>query len=138
MLRHKFGDAGVVGRDHPALAGRHLLVRIERKHSSIPERADALPFEGSSDCFARVLEHQEVVFAGDAHQFIHLAGQSEDVHGQYGLNDSPSLLIYRRPTRRMCASLLKKFPHGLGIQIESVRVDVDKDRKGSFVEQAVG
>ncbi len=50
-----------VRRDHPALAGRDLLVRIEREHGARPVRADRRALVLGAERLARVLHEREPV-----------------------------------------------------------------------------
>src|SRR6202022_2006910 len=50
----------VAGDDDPALAGRHLLVRIEREDGRPAVRADLPPLVARSERLARVLDQCEL------------------------------------------------------------------------------
>src|SRR5437868_6583737 len=68
-----------VRRDHAALAGRHLLVRIERKDGAHAVRTDPLALVAGAERLARILNEREAVLRRDRAQRVELAGISIDV-----------------------------------------------------------
>ena len=70
-----------VRRDDPALAGRHLLVRIEREDRARPVRADRRALVLRAERLARVLDERETVLLRDRAQRVELARIAVDVDG---------------------------------------------------------
>ena len=82
-----------------------------------PERAATiLRAEG----LAGVLDQGEAVLLSDSRELVELRRVAEDVHREDAL----------RP-------LVQGGLHGLGIQVEGLRVDVCEDRRRSLVEDAI-
>ena len=109
-----------VRRDHPAFAGRDLLVRVEREHGARPVRADRRAFVRSAERFTGVLDEREPVLARDRAQLVELARIAEDVDRDDRL----------RP-RGHCG-----LDRGR-IHVQRLRVDVREHRHGTLVDEAV-
>jgi hypothetical protein len=113
---------GVLADDGPALACRHLLVRVERERGAVASRPDerGVLVDGA-DRLASILDDPQPARAGQGLEALHVRGPAEDVH--------------RQKARRV-------LPHsGLGCRRRDVqrrRVDVDEHRFGVLIEQAVG
>ena len=75
----------VVRRHDPALAGRHLLVRVEGEDGVDAVRADDPALVLGAERLARVLDQDEAVPLGELAERVELARVAEDVDG-----DDPS------------------------------------------------
>ena len=111
----------VVRRDHPALAGRHLLVRIEGEHRVDAVRADPAALVLRSERLAGVLDQHEAVLLAQLAQRVELAGIAEDVD-----RDDPL-----RP-------LGDRGLDGGRVEVHRPLVDVGEDRRRPLVDEAVG
>ncbi len=60
--------------DHPALAGRHLLVGIESEHRRRTERARTLTVMRRADRLARIFDDGEIVTGGRVDERLIAAG----------------------------------------------------------------
>ena len=109
-----------VRRDHPALARRHLLVRIEREDGRGAMRAESRAAVVGSERLARILDQRETVPRGELAQRVELARIAEDVDRDDRL----------RPLR-------DRRLHGRGIEVQRRRVDVREDRRRALVDEAV-
>ena len=106
--------------ERPALPRRDLLVRIERKDRWVAVRAEGLPTVASAECFAGILDEREFVASGDISKLIELHWVAKNVDRENGPRTRRNRAFDRR-----------------GIEIERVRIYVDKDRFCTFVEHAV-
>ena len=79
----------VVGDDHAALSGRHLLVRVEGEDSGIAERAHRAALVARADRLAGILDDGETVTARDVEDRIHVGGLTEDVDREDGPRTAP-------------------------------------------------
>ena len=70
---------GRAGRDRPALAGRHLLVGVERPHRRVPVRAQRATLVLRAQGLARILDEREAVALAQLEQRVELARIPEDV-----------------------------------------------------------
>ena len=68
-----------VGRDHPALAGRHLLVRVEGEDRVDAVRADRPALVLGAERLAGVLDQRQAVLRAQLAQRVELARVAEDV-----------------------------------------------------------
>ena len=110
--------------DHAAFTRGHLLVGVEGEHPRVPQRAHRAMLVGGTDCFARILDHGEIVAARDLQDRVHVGWLSEDMDGEDGLH-----------ARAECeSSALQR----LRVDGERIRVDVDEDGTGARVEHAIG
>ena len=115
------GERGVVGRDHAALARRHLLVRVEGEDRGVARAADAAAAVLAADGLAGVLDDREAVLLGDRAERVHVARVAEHVHGQDGARA-------RRDGRL----------DGRRVEHERLGIDVGEDGRRALVEHAVG
>ena len=70
---------GRAGRDRAALAGRHLLVRVEGPDRRMAVRAERPALVLGAERLARVLDEREPVPLADREQLVELARVAEDV-----------------------------------------------------------
>ena len=108
------------GRDRPALAGRHLLVRVEGPDRRMAVRAERPPFVARPQSLARVLDERQAVLVADRAQLVELAWVAEDVDRDDRLR-----------------ALGDRRLDGRRIEVERVRIDVGEDRRRAFVDRAV-
>src|SRR6185437_7348841 len=73
----------VAAGDHAALPGDDVLGGVETEAAKVPERPGLASVVGGLDGVRTILDDFEVVFARDLHDWIHLAGPSRKMHGQY-------------------------------------------------------
>ncbi len=111
----------VVRRHDPALAGRHLLVRIEGEDGVDAVRADGAALVLGAERLARVLDQDEAVLLGERAERVELARVAEDVDG-----DDPL-----RPRRD------RRLDRGR-IEVHRPLVDVGEHRRRTLVDEAVG
>ncbi len=109
-----------VRRDHPALAGGDLLVRIEGERRVDPVRTDRLALVLGAEGLARILDEHEAVLVGDRAQLVELARVAVDVDADDRL----------RARRHSCFD-------GRGVHVQRARVDVGKDGCPAFLDEAV-
>ena len=83
------GHPGVVRDDHPSLAHRHVLVREEAEAADEPESAAPLATPRSPRRMGGILDHEEVVPAGDLPHGLHVAGETAVVEDDDGLRPGP-------------------------------------------------
>ena len=114
-------SSGVVGHDHAALAGRHLLVRVEGEGPRAPERPDRPASQGRADRLAGVVDQQQAVSVGDLLDRVPVGRVPEHVDDHDGLRPigDPSLEVG-------------------GVEVVRVGLDVDEDRRGPLEEEGVG
>src|SRR5262249_57659623 len=72
---------GRAGEDGSALAGRDLLVPVERKFRGVAVRAERAPLVPRTERLAGVFDEREPVPVADRPQLVELAGIAEDVDG---------------------------------------------------------
>ena len=111
----------IVRQHSAAFAGSELLVGIEAKDGQIAEAAGALVFELRADGLACILDHGQVVAAGDAQERVHLGRNAE------GVNDKDGPRSWRNGP----------LDAG-GVKIKSHRIDLRKDRRGADLENRIG
>ena len=116
------GGLGAVRDQHPALAGRQLLVGVEAEGGEVA----AGPHPPSlgvdrAERLAGVLEDPEAAAGGDLLELGHRGGVAEDVD--------------REDPR---GALGQTRLGGGGIEVEGDRVDVAEDRPHTLIEEAVG
>ncbi len=124
LVSHGAGEVGqvvVVGDDHAALAGGDLLVGVEGEHAAVAEVAGGPAAEVPAQGLAAILDHGQLVRAGNPLVAVEVGRVPEHLHGQNGLRP-------RRDGRLQ----------GLRIGVVGFGVDVHKDRPGPLEEQAVG
>src|SRR5262249_5814190 len=117
----QLGLLGRAGEDGSALAGRDLLVRVERQRRWVPVRAERAPFVARTERLAGVFDEREPVPVADRPQLVELTGIPEDVDGHDRARP--------RPHRGL---------DGGRIEVERVGVDVGEDRGCPHVDRAVG
>ncbi len=83
----------VIGDDHPALAGGDLLVRVEGKHTVIPQGTGRAAFVGTAQSFAGILDHRQVVLFGDGVDPVIIRRLAEHIHRQDGLERPQPALV---------------------------------------------
>jgi hypothetical protein len=76
------GEAGVRERQHAALAGGHVLDRMEGEHAQAVEEADVPAFVERANAVGRVLEDPQRVPPGEVEQRIHVGRGAAEVHGE--------------------------------------------------------
>src|SRR6266404_5779011 len=104
------GEVGARCGDHPSLARRDRLPRVEAEAPEIAERSDMRALVPGTEASGGVLHGPEPMPASNIEDWAHLRGQAEQVH-----RDDPD---GPRGDRRF----------GLGyIEIERFEVDVDED-----------
>src|SRR6516225_2009208 len=106
----KLGEIGIVGNDHSALAGGHLLVGIEGETGQVAERTRLLSAIGSADGLAGILDDLEVILAGDFANGLHVARQAKNVNRQDSLHFPARLAIDHKAPLVAPAALGQKFP----------------------------
>ena len=77
----QLGQVFVVGDDHPAFAGGHLLVGIEGKHADVAEGAGFAAVQGRAECLAAVFDDGQTVFLGDIVNLVHTRRVAKDLDG---------------------------------------------------------
>src|SRR2546426_1384901 len=95
------GDLRVVGKNHPALPGRHVLRWIERETRGVPEVPRLLPVVLSPVSLARVFEHDEVVRLRDLVDRLHLSGLAIEVHRHHDSRTLRHGLLERGRVKRV-------------------------------------
>src|SRR5262249_12145301 len=100
-----------MGGDHAALAGRHLLVRVEGAHRGRSMRSDRITLVAGAERLTGVVDQRDPVPVADRLQLVELARVAVDVHG----DDRPRSGRDRRL-------------YGGGLEVERPRVDVGEDR----------
>ncbi len=108
------------GRHHPALAGRDLLVGVEREHGEMAVRADRRASVLGPQRLAGVLDQDERVALAELSQRVELAGVAEDVDGHDRL-------------RPLCD---RRFDRAR-IEVQRLRIDVGEDGSSALVDEAV-
>ncbi len=109
-----------VRRDHPALARRDLLVRVEGEHRRRPLRADRLTLVARAEGLAGVLDQRDPVCVADGAELVQLARVAVDVdrdHRARALGDG-------------------RLDRG-GREVQRPRIDVREHRRRSLVDRAV-
>src|SRR3989338_753634 len=79
------GDVLAICHDHPAFAGGHLLVWVERECAAVAECARHLPPTGGAERFAAVLDQRDSMFFCDCFQGFPVGEVPEDIHSEYRL-----------------------------------------------------
>ena len=115
------GERGVVGRDHAALARRHLLVGVEGEDRRGARAADLAAAVLAADGLAGVLDDRQPVLLRDRAERVHVARVAEDVHWEDG------------PCARRDRGL-----DGGRVEHVGLGIDVGEDRRRALVEDAVG
>ena len=110
-----------VGRDHPALAGRDLLVRIEGEDRVDSVGAHRLAVVLGAQGLAGVLDQRQPVLRAQLAQRVQLARVAEDVD-----RDDRLRLVRDRSL------------DGGGIEVHRPLVHVREDGHRAFVDEAVG
>ena len=110
-----------VGRDHPALARRDLLVRVEREHGRRPVRADALALVTRAECLAGVVDERDPPRVAQGAKLVELTGVAVDVD-----RDDRARAVGERSLDRRRS------------EVQRSRVDVGEHRRRPFVDRAVG
>src|SRR6185437_3026377 len=72
------------GDDHPAFAGRDLLIGVEGEDGSVPERANFAASVGCADGFTCVFDDEEMVAAGNIHDGCHFGRAAKGVYDEDG------------------------------------------------------
>src|ERR1019366_455609 len=115
------GNLRALGYDHATLTGGDLLVGIEREHPGLTERSNLAALVFSANRFARILNHPKAVFSSDAENGRQIGRVSESMHRQNGARSGSD----------------RGLDFG-GIEVQSVRVDIHKDRDGPLVADGIG
>ena len=97
-----------VGRDHPPLTGRHLLVRVEGEDGRRAVRAHERATVDRAECLAGVLDQRQAVAVADPPKLFELARVAVDVdrddrlrslgHGSF---DERRVEVHRRCPQRL-------------------------------------
>src|ERR1700723_3494565 len=133
------GDVLVVRNDHAALGGCHLLVGIEREGGSISEGTHTPPSKFAAKRLTSVLDNDEAILPGQFHDGVHIARKSKNVNRQNRLHRATGCFVYQCAALGIQgAALPQKAPELFGVDVQSYRIDVNKNRKGALVENAVG
>src|ERR1700722_4375295 len=133
------GDALVVRNDHAGPGGCPLLVGIEREGGSISEGPRPPPSIFAAKRLTSVLDNDEAILPGQFHDGIHIARKAKNVNREDCLHRAPRGLVYQCVALGIQgAALPQKAPELFGVDIQSYRIDVNKNRKGALVENAVG
>jgi len=111
---------GVVGDNHAAFAGRHLLVGIKGEDRCIGHRARAAPLILRTDRLAGVFDQVQIVAARDLDDGIHIRRLAESVHGDDGFG-----------------TLGDRIFNQVRIDIPGQRINIDEHRGGALVQHAV-
>ncbi|MNL05185.1 hypothetical protein D3C87_1257680 [compost metagenome] len=118
------GAQGFLGRvQHQAAAfdGGDVLVRLEAEAGQVAKGADALAAPAGIDGLGGILDHAQLVLAGDGVEPVHVHGQA----GQVDRHDGPRA--------RRDGGL-----HGVQVEVAGARVDIDEHRAGAHGEHHVG
>ena len=83
------GEIVVVGRDHPALADRQVLVREEAETAGEAQPAALLPLPGAARRMRRVLDHRQATPFGDLVNRFHVAREAAVVQDDDRLRARP-------------------------------------------------
>ena len=105
-----FRDSIVVGHDHAAFPGRHVLRRVEREAGGVAEVARLLAVVLGAGGLGRVLDDRDAAVPGDGEDRIHLGGLAVQVDG----HDRRGLARDRRRELR-------------GVHVVRRTIDVDED-----------
>ena len=127
MQRHQprpVGDGVVVRDEHPALAGRDRLRRIEREGSDLPEGPGVAAIgatDPAREGVRRVLDDRDAARLEDLHETLDLDRQAGEVDRDHG------------PRARRHGG-----EHGLGRRVERPSIDIDEDRPRPAVGDDLG
>src|ERR1700687_3454272 len=78
---HALSKRRIVGRNHPAFAGRDMFDRMETEGVQIGERTDLAPLVGSPYRMAGVVDQGKAMSVGDAAQCVVVARLAGIVNG---------------------------------------------------------
>lgn len=78
-------DLGVVGGDHPPLAGGHVLCGVEAEDPGVPDGPGPLAVVLGAVGLAGVLYDHKAPLFGDLHDGVHVAREAVEVDHDYGL-----------------------------------------------------
>src|SRR5579871_2082330 len=122
----------VVGGDHPPTARRDDLVTVEGKTPELAHRAHMTSSESPlcparPECLGRVLYQQDAVMVARLDQARHVRRVTEQVD---------DLHRFRESTPGSC-SAVQFFGYKIAIQIPCLRLNVDKDRPRTFVDDRI-
>src|SRR6266540_2061051 len=106
--------------DHPALAGRHLLVRVEAEGGGRAVRADRPPLVLGPERLGGVLDQSQTVALADRAQIVDLAGPAEYVHRDDRLGSLGDRSLDRLPSHA-----------------QRHRIDIREDRRRTLEDEAV-
>jgi hypothetical protein len=93
----KFCRLPIVGYDYSALAGRDLLVGIERKSRRVSKSSQLAAPEFGSQSLTRVVDNFQPVLLGDPKNLIPIRRMPEDVdrHNRFSARTDSLFEIYR-------------------------------------------
>ena len=115
-------SACVGHRDHPALAGRELLVGVEAKDRRVPAPADRNAVGvHRTERLAGILDDRQAMPGGDPLEGDHVGGKPKMCTG--------SSALVRSLSAASAAS---------GSRLSVTRVDVGEHRPGALIERHVG
>ena len=116
-FRTAFGQPLVVGDHDAAVAGRHVLGVFEAETGHVSDRAGQPSLVLAEETLGGVFDHRQMVFLGQRHDGVHVAGQPVQVHRHDRLG----------PRRNSPL-------HVLRIHVKRVGIDVGEDGHGVLVQ----
>lgn len=112
-LGEEFGQGGVVGGDHAGVAvSAEILARIEAETTDGADGAAAAAFVFRANGLGGVFDNHGAVTAGDVEEGVHVGGAAEEVDGL----DGPDVAVAGEGGFDL-----------VGVEVEGVGIDVDKD-----------
>jgi len=114
------GERFVVGHEHPALAGRDLLVGVEAECRRVTESAHPGPAILGAEGLARVVDDRQVVPRGEIEDTAPVGGMPEDIDDKHGTGPGSPLPL----------EIVRRDVVGIGF-------DIHEHRRGPFVQNRV-
>src|SRR5690606_12015026 len=119
---HTLPQIAVIGGDHAALtAGSHDLVLAERPSTNMTNRANRAPLVTGTMGLGTVLDHKQIMLAGQFHDRVHIARPTGQMHTDDGLG-----------------ALSQHRPHGVGSHVLRISIHISKYRNSAGGHNAGG
>src|SRR5690606_6868966 len=119
---HTLPQLTIIGRDHaPFTPSGHDLVLAEGPGSNMTDRADRAPLVPGTMGLGTVLDHKQIMLAGQFHDRVHITGPTSQMHTDDGLG-----------------ALSQHRPNGVGSHVLRIRIHISKYRHSAGGHNAGG
>src|SRR5262249_39310297 len=105
--------------------GGYDFVAIKTERSNISECADVFSFVSHAHSLGRIFDNEKVVAAGNLHDLVNSASQTERVDGPDGANSSAAPFV-EAVAVALFRFLFEKSCDFLNVDLPVIRIDIDQ------------